>query len=318
MKPYPALLVPIMRPLPWGGDRLKELSGADRPDGPVGEAWIMSNRDGAVSRIANGPLAGADLSEYLDVFPDAAGHVCKYGVFPLLIKLIDAADKLSVQVHPDDLYAAKNEKEPGKCEVWYVIDAEPGSVIITGLAEGTSVREVTEKEPAEGMFREIYPVPGDVIFIPPGLIHSIGAGILICEIQQNSDLTYRIFDFGRKWGGAPRELHLQKAADCIVNYSNDDIQARRFSKGGPDDPSVLCSCDKFTVFKFSATAEVPAVFKVKDDRFAALTVVSEDAEAELVSGGEVIRLTFGSSVFLPAGSGNVTVMGKAVFLVSEL
>ncbi len=318
MRPYPVLLAPIMRPLPWGGGRLKELPGADRPDGPVGEAWIMSCRDGAVSRIANGPLAGACLSDYLDAFPDAAGSACTDGVFPLLIKLIDAADKLSVQVHPDDGYAAKNEKEQGKCEIWYVIDAVPGSVIIAGLADGANAKNVTEKEPDEGLFRKIYPAPGDVIFIPPGLVHSIGAGILICEIQQNSDLTYRIFDFGRKWGGAPRELHLQKAADCIVNYSNDDIDRLRFSKGGRDDPSVLCSCEKFTVKKYRATENDPAVFRVKDDRFAALTAVSGDAEAELVSGETVIPLTFGACVFLPAGSGGVTVRGKAEFLVSEI
>ncbi|MBR3640117.1 MAG: hypothetical protein IKN50_05880, partial [Clostridia bacterium] len=159
---------------------------------------------------------------------------------------------------------------------------------------------------------------GDVIFVPPGLVHSIGAGILLCEIQQNSDLTYRIFDFGRKWGGVPRQLHLQKAADCIINYSNDDIEKLRFSEGGLDDPAIICSCDKFTVKKYKAPDDKPTTFKVKDDSFSALTVVSFGADAELATEGTSLPLAFGSCVFLPAGTGEVTVRGNAVFLISEI
>ncbi|MBR7032189.1 MAG: class I mannose-6-phosphate isomerase [Clostridia bacterium] len=318
MKPYPALLAPILRPLPWGGDRLKKLSSRLNEDAPVGEAWVMTEREGAVSQVLNGPLAGSDLSRYLGAFPGALGTACGSGIFPLLVKIIDAADKLSVQVHPDDGYAARFEKEPGKCEIWYVIEALPGSEIIAGLAPGTDINSVTSAEPKERFFRKIFPAPGDVVFIPPGLVHSIGAGILICEIQQNSDLTYRIFDFGRKWGGVPRQLHLQKAADCLVNYSNDDIEKIRFSKGGNDDPEILCSCDKFTVRKSVADTGKPVVFRVKNDRFASLTVVSPDAEAELVSECGSVPLSFGSCVFLPAGCGEVTVRGNAVCLFAEI
>ncbi|MBQ6263772.1 MAG: class I mannose-6-phosphate isomerase [Clostridia bacterium] len=318
MKPYPVLLAPLMRPMPWGGDRLKKIAGTSRADGPVGEAWVMSVRNGAVSRILNGPLAGSDLSEYLEYFPDARGAACADEVFPLLIKIIDAADKLSVQVHPDDAYAAKNEKEPGKTEMWYIIDAEPGSVITAGLSHGVKVEQLASGEPDEAFFRKIYPAPGDVVFVPPGLVHSIGAGILLCEIQQNSDLTYRIFDFDRKWGGVPRPLHLQKAADCVVNYSNDDIEALRFSRSDRSDPSELCSCDKFRVERFRTTDDTPAVFRVKNDRFSALTVVSSDANAELESENTIVPLSFGSCVFLPAGTGDVRVRGNAVFLISEI
>jgi len=318
MRPYPVLLSPILRPLPWGGDKLKNLHGAPFADGPVGEAWIMSVRTEAVSKIVNGPLAGSDLSEYLRAFPEAAGSACQGEIFPLLIKIIDAADKLSVQVHPDDAYAAKNENEPGKCETWYIIDAEPGSVIIAGLEDGVVPEEVTSKEPDESLFRKIYPKPGDVIFIPPGFVHSIGKGILLCEIQQNSDLTYRIFDFGRKWGGSPRQLHLHKAADCIANYSNDDIESLRFSKGLKDEPGVICACEKFTVRKLVANEDKTASYRVREDRFAALTVVSTDADAELLSEESVIPLSFGSCVFVPAGSGEITIRGNSVCLISEI
>ena len=318
MTPYPILLAPIMRPLPWGGNRLKELSEAEAVEGPVGEAWIMSKRNGAVSKILNGPLAGSDLGEYLNVFPDAVGDAYQGTDFPLLLKLIDAADKLSVQVHPDDAYAKRVEGESGKCEVWYIIDAAPGSEIIAGLADGVDPKEVTSGIPDESLFRKIHPVAGDVVFIPPGLVHSIGAGILLCEIQQNSDLTYRIFDFGRKWNGAPRQLHLHKAADCISNYSNDDIENRRFSIGGRTDPSIICSCEKFTVKKLLSSNSKPLSFEVPDDRFSSLTVVGSESGTELYAGNAVIPLSFGSCVFFPAGTGNIKISGNAVVLISEI
>ncbi len=316
MRAYPVMLRPIPRVMPWGGKRLNGLT--DAPDGVrVGEAWILSVRDGAVSVVGGGPFEGRPLDEYLAAFPDAAGSACGGG-FPLLIKLIDSADRLSVQVHPDDEYAARVEGQRGKCEMWYVIDAAPDAEIIAGLRPGVTTDMISEGEPDESLFRKVRPVPGDVLFIPHGLVHSIGAGVLLLEIQENSDLTYRISDFGRTFDGRKRELHLQKAADCAVNYSNDDIEKLRFSRGGADDPSLLCHCGAFTVKKIVSDGLSPVRLSVPDDRFTVLCVVHAEDGASLVFGDHTIPLSFGTCVFIPAGAENVCVSGRAVSVTATV
>ena len=173
------------------------------------------------------------------------------GRFPLLVKFIDAADDLSIQVHPDNEYAARVEGDSGKTEMWYIIDAPPGAEIIYGLRKGCT-KEDLKKALEAGAPREalnyVKVKPGDSFFIPAGLVHAIGRGIFIAEIQQNCDLTYRVYDYGRlDLSGKPRELHTKKAFDVIRTFSREDIERLRMSalNSGEYDKSVLSHCEYF-------------------------------------------------------------------------
>ena len=320
MNIYPLILRPVLRRMPWGGNRLLSLdapvNGEDVTD-HAGEAWIMTCRPGADSVIANGIFTGKKLSEFLKSYPDAVGSSQKEDVFPLFIKLIDSEDDLSVQLHPDDEFALRYEGEHGKSEIWYIIDAKPDAKLISGLSRGGIDRIFNDSaDGGRAFFREAAPSPGDVYYIPPGLVHSIGKGLLIAEIQQNSDLTYRISDFGRLWNGKPRELHVDKARKCVKDYSEGDITSLRFPHGIPSDGSVLCDNAVFRIIKLSPYADNAVRFVVGSDRFAALTVVAAEDGAYLRSCGTEFAISFGSSVFLPAGTGPVEVGGDCVCLLT--
>lgn len=183
---YPLLLEPVFKERPWGGRRLENYY-ADLPPGPIGEAWVLSGHPNGETRIANGPHKGKALSE---LYPD----------FPLLIKLLDANQDLSVQVHPGD-----TEQERGKTEMWLVLAAEPGAKLVYGVKPGTSKEqlEAALQDDPTHLLNYVEAKPGDVFFVPAGMIHALGGGLLVAEIQQSSDTTYRLYDYGR-----PRELHL--------------------------------------------------------------------------------------------------------------
>ena len=223
---YPLKFTPILKDKIWGGTTLskfgKQLSGATH----VGESWELSAFDDQPSVVASGALKDNDLSELIEVYMgDLVGdHVYeKYGnYFPLLIKLIDAEDKLSLQVHPNDEAAWKEHQSSGKTEMWYVLDAEPGSTLTLGLKHEAKRSEL-EQSIFNGHFPDLlYTVPvhqGDVAFIPAGMLHAIGAGVRLVEIQQASDITYRLYDYDRRdAAGNKRELHLNKALE-VLDYS---------------------------------------------------------------------------------------------------
>jgi mannose-6-phosphate isomerase len=209
------------QPRPWGGQRLATALGKPAPaDTPIGEAWLVSDHPSHVSRVAEGPWAGHTLHQILKAVPDALlGTLAKptpHGRFPLLLKLLDAAEPLSVQVHPDDHHALRlGEPDVGKTEMWYVLDADPQSCLYCGLHADTTPEQLTQSIHNSGLVEHLmsYPAnPGASVFVPAGTIHAIGAGILIAEIQQNSDLTYRLYDWGRTDAqGRPRELHVEKS-----------------------------------------------------------------------------------------------------------
>lgn len=221
---YPLKFQPVYKNYIWGGRNLAALGKILPAEGPVAESWELSAHPNGVSVVANGPLAGRTLPELLR----------QYGVeligtqvdpryldkFPLLIKLIDAQDRLSVQVHPDDDYAAGHEKgEWGKNEMWYVVKAEPGARLVAGVRPGTTrgqFARVMNSPDCMDLLVQIPVKPGDVLNIPAGLVHAIGAGLLICEIQQNSDTTYRVYDYDRRdSAGQTRPLHLEQSLDVI-------------------------------------------------------------------------------------------------------
>lgn len=221
---YPIRFRPVLKETLWGGSTLKERFGKKaKPGSAVGESWEICGMPGASSVVANGFLRGNSLEELLEVYMgDLAGDAVyeKYGnEFPLLIKFIDACDRLSIQVHPDDRLASERHHAWGKTEMWYVIDAAPGALIYTGFRRRTTKEEYLEHLHARKLEELINATPvsrGDVFFIPAGMVHSIGAGVLLAEIQQTSDITYRIYDWDRTdAAGKPREMHTSLALDAI-------------------------------------------------------------------------------------------------------
>ena len=218
---YPLTFEPIFKERIWGGRNLERLYQKKLPpDVPIGESWEITDRPEAVSVIANGPLAGRDLRWLMARHADELLGPVKPpgGRFPLLIKILDAEEKLSLQVHPPASAAARLEGEP-KTELWYIADARPGAELYVGLRRGVTRAEF-ERRIRDGTVADCFhrvPVrPGDVMFLPSGRVHAIGAGIVIFEIQQNSDTTYRVFDWNRTGlEGRPRELHVEQSLQCI-------------------------------------------------------------------------------------------------------
>ena len=216
---YPLLFKPNLHRLVWGGGRLLKYKGLEGSDESIGESWEISAIPSSVSIIANGEWQGQDLNSILDKYPDAIlGKKVneKYkGKLPLLVKLIDAKQDLSIQVHPNDEYAQHKHGKSGKSELWYVINADEGSRLYTGLKHTVSKEELKRRvEDA-----------GDVFYIPSGRIHSICGGILLAEVQQSSDITYRLFDYNRKGlDGKPRELHIDMALEAIDYKVEDDYR----------------------------------------------------------------------------------------------
>lgn len=221
---YPMTFEPVFRDYIWGGRNLEALYGRALPEGIVAESWDISAYPGAVTRIENGYWKWRTLG---DVTADLGGHFLgsvvreRFGIrFPLLVKLLDAQRDLSVQVHPDDRYAAAHENGSlGKSEMWYVLHAEPGAELILGLAAGATRAAFEQAVQAGQIEPQLNRIPvraGDVLDIPAGTVHALLAGVIVAEIQQNSDATYRIYDWGRlRADGQPRPLHIERALDVI-------------------------------------------------------------------------------------------------------
>lgn len=211
---YPLTFDPAFKDYPWGGRNLETKLGRNIPDGIVAESWEISAHPNGSSLVNNGPLAGKSLAEVMELWGEElvgsnSTQALELGKFPLLIKLLDANRWLSVQVHPNDEYGLAHEGEFGKTEMWVVIHAEPGAEIIYGFAPGITkeayAAAMRAGNGADGLHRLPVTV-GDVVFVPAGAIHALGPGVMVAEIQQNSDTTYRIYDWGR-----PRPLHIDQA-----------------------------------------------------------------------------------------------------------
>jgi mannose-6-phosphate isomerase len=220
---YPLKFKPVLKDRIWGGNKLKTLLGKDGKCTTCGESWELSAVQGDISIVSNGFLKGNNLEEIIEVYlGDMVGETVyeRFGVeFPLLIKFIDAADDLSIQVHPDDELAMKRHDSFGKTEMWVVMQADKGARLISGFS-GKVTKEEYLKHLQEKTLRNILHSEevknGDVFFIPAGRVHAIGSGILLAEIQQTSDVTYRIYDWDRTdASGKSRELHTELAIDAI-------------------------------------------------------------------------------------------------------
>jgi mannose-6-phosphate isomerase len=255
---------PIYKEKIWGGEKLRDYLNREIPKGKIGESWEVSDYGTDLSVIENGEWKGRTLR---DVFKNEktiafGNHFENTNEFPLLVKIIDAEDKLSVQVHPDDKYALEKDPESsGKKEAWYVLESLPDAEIVCGFSRDldreTYRKEITENH-AENSLRRLKVKKGDSFLITPGTVHAIGAGTLILEVQQSSDSTYRVYDYGRLGDdGKPRPLHLDKALD-VLNYKKSDnkelLKGETFAHA-LGERNILCVNDKFRFEKWTWDGE---------------------------------------------------------------
>ena len=321
MKKYPLKLSYVTKTALWAGKRLKTDFNKESNFETVSESWELSVRNDEMSRITNGEASGLTLLEYFETvgFDSVAPSFKKGDRFPLLVKLIDAADMLSIQVHPDDKYASEVEHDSGKTEMWHVVDACEGATLIYGLREGVSGEDFASASRENKIGQVINTIPvkaGQTYFIPAGMLHAIGSGILIAEIQQNSDLTYRVYDFDRKdKDGNLRPLHVDKAIDVTRPYSEDEITAVRFAKG--DDLGVgecLANSEYFSVRRLTVGEKTG--LSVSDDSF--MSVLCIEGDGNIIYDGECFPVSKGDSYFLPARMGEFEVEGNMTLILSEI
>jgi len=314
---YPLKLSSIQKNVIWGGSKLcKEWGKTAKEPDTVGEAWVLTVRENEVSVIENGIFAGKTMWDYIETNgPQVISVDSKGDKFPLLIKLIDANDKLSVQVHPDDEYAEKVENDFGKTEMWYIVEADEGSGIVYGLDDGITkedFRHFVESGETEKALKFQPVKAGEVYFIPSGMIHAIGSGLLIAEVQQNSDLTYRVFDYNRKQkDGSLRELHVEKALDVTKDFSDSDIEKICFGNGKTNDAVV--NCKYFKVEKLTEDAVRCA------DKKSFHSLLCLKGEAVINHNGQSYNVKKGDSWFIPATAGEYSLkLNYAELLISSV
>lgn len=261
-KLYPIKFSPLFKDKIWGGQKIKTHFGLDFAPLPnCGEAWLLSGYPGNESVVSNGFLKGNDLNELIEVYmEDLLGDKVfeTYGnEFPLLIKILDSNDWLSIQVHPDDELAAARHDGSGKTEMWYVIDAEPGAELISGFRRTLGKEEYLDKLNSGKLTTVLNyekASPGDVFFVPAGRVHALGPGILIAEIQQSSDHTYRIYDFDRKDpSGKSRELHTDLALDALDLEFRPGIRTTYTAEPGQRVPLVECPYFETSLLEFGTS-----------------------------------------------------------------
>jgi mannose-6-phosphate isomerase len=302
-KMYPLEFIPIAKEKMWGGHKLRDYWHKDFPDAAIGESWEISCVAGDVSRVKAGDFAGEELTALLKRYGPAILGEAVFARFgpelPLLFKLIDANDKLSVQVHPDDETAKKRCNGVGKTEMWFVAQAEAGTWLLNGFSQPVNSHEYDSlvENGGIGSALALYPVEtGDSFFIPAGRVHGIGAGIVIIEIQQSSDITYRIFDYNRKdASGTARELHTAQARD-IIDFTA--VNAGKTLYTPKENAAVtITRCGYFTVNYLWITRRITRDLS-KHGSFVVYMCVS--GAASLVCGRKTAALKKGSSVLIPA------------------
>ena len=294
-------LTPACKDALWGGDTLRTKFGIRSTCRPLAEAWVLSCHPAGPSRLPDGTA----LPAWLTAHPEAVGtHCARFSQFPVLVKLIDARQPLSVQVHPGDAYALEHEGQYGKTEMWLVLDAAPEASLYYGVKRPLTRAGLAAHIAAGTVTEVLNAVPvqaGDVFFIPAGTLHAIGAGIVVAEVQQSSDLTYRVYDYDRLGpDGRPRALHIEQA---LAVADLEPVQV-------PDFGSHLAQCAYFTADVRTA----PFAGAVDGTSFLSLLVL--DGHGTLIQHGQVAPLDAGDSVFLPAGGGDYRVEGDCRCLLT--
>lgn len=335
-KIMPVLLRPVLKDYIWGGEKLRAWYPESRP-GRIAESWVLSCRPDGTSVISGGEYDGLALGE---IFPQR-------GKFPLLVKFIDAAQPLSVQVHPRDGDTVPGDCAPeGKTECWLILEAEPGAELLCGFSRATNPEEVIRRAKDGSLPEILNRVPvrtGDFVFIPAGTVHAIGAGITLLEVQQNSDTTYRLFDYGRLDAqGKPRPIHIEQAAavaDCsrwepasgavcvakeTADYSLSTLadcpqfycarlDIRREARVAADFSAADSSSATDSSLAADSSSAADSSFATGGDSFLSLVCIS--GEGEIQTDGGILPISAGSSVFFPAGSSG-TICGECSAVLS--
>lgn len=315
-KLYPLKFNPVFKEKVWGGNKIHDSFQYKGVPARCGEAWLLSGVAGSETHVTNGFLAGNTINELVTVYmADLVGEEVfnRYGdEFPVLIKIIDANQWLSVQVHPDDALAMERHGMSGKTEMWYIIDAEPDAALISGLATGIdrngfllatetgNINKVLHYEKAE---------PGDIFYTPAGQVHAIGPGILLAEIQQTSDITYRIYDWDRKdKQGNSRELHLNEALDAIDYTPVDKVKTEY--KPGKNKTVPLVNSEYFNTSFIWLTHGLKKDYGMLD---AFVILLAVEGEGWIESTGERYSLKKGEAILLPA-----TIAETSIFAIGTL
>ncbi|MDA3866119.1 MAG: mannose-6-phosphate isomerase [Salinivirgaceae bacterium] len=301
---YPLKFAPIYKEKVWGGQRLRTQLNKNTDRDLVGESWELSCVEDNISVVTNGFLSGNELHELIEIYMgDLVGDRIfeQFGnAFPLLFKFIDANDVLSVKVHPDDKMAMEKHGVPGKTEMWYVVESEPNSYVYTGFSEKLNkakLREHIKNNTVENSLNKEIAHRGDVFFVPAGRIHATGSGVLFAEIQQSSDITYRVYDWNRKGtDGKSRELHIDNALEAL-DFSKVDSYRSDY-KDNLNEPVEITNCPYFVVNKLVIDSMIQRDYN-KLDSFVVLMCVEGSAEIDYGQ-NEHEKIFKGETVLIPA------------------
>lgn len=315
----PMLLYPVGKDYLWGGNQLKRKYNKAINLSPLAETWECSTHPDGPSTVASGVHRGKTLAQVLEQHPEYLGEKANPGEgLPILVKLIDAGQDLSVQVHPDDAYAAIHEGQRGKTEMWYVLEAVEGAVMVCGFAHKMTPSKLKQAVQTGNLTKHMHVVPvhkGDVFFIPPGTIHAIGAGTVIAEIQESSNVTYRVYDYNRlDKNNQPRPLHFEKAVQVLNMVPDKDVlqKPRKIDYYPGCAREVLCRCQYFETERIQVS--VHCGFPVTQQSFQVLLCIN--GSGTLLVGNNPIGLPFrkGDCIFLPANLGSCHIRGRAELL----
>lgn len=312
-------LNPVFKDYIWGGTRLRDEFHLKTDMDPVAEGWMLACHKDGMNTIDGGEFDKKTLKEVLDETGSEkmlGENSKKFPYFPVLIKIIDAKDNLSIQVHPDNDYARRVENEYGKTEIWYVLDAEDGAQLIYGFKDKISkadFRKAIENNTLPEVLNSVEVKKGDLFFIEAGTVHAIGKGTLIAEIQQNSNATYRVYDYGRVGkDGKPRELHIDKAVDVTVTeppkYGTKPFGEAESIPGGKK--KLLTKCDLFTVYRYDCKTKIR--LNAGSDSFHHLLAVDGSGK---INGRSFSK---GDSFFVPASFGEYTIEGSAEIILTKI
>jgi mannose-6-phosphate isomerase len=320
LKPYPLQFQPELKERVWGG-RALERFGLELPEGRIGEGWMIGDHPNGTTKVVNGALAGLGLDEVREMYGrdwfGTKGFSEKNGRFPLLIKLLDCEDDLSVQVHPSDHYERLPEGELGKTEMWYILSAKPGAKIIYGLKPGVTRESLQEAIDAGRIMDALQEVPveaGDSFYIPAGTVHALCSGVLVAEIQQNSDTTYRLYDYNRPGlDGKPRELHIEDSLNVIA-YKGSGATRMKTDIGQPGEWLTLARSPYFVTEK--GHVDGAWSLRTSPDSFSVLIICDGIGTLRWADGS--LELKPGQSFLLPATLGEYALEGNVTVLRSYL
>lgn len=307
---YPLKFSPILKDKIWGGNRLEKKFGKNPGTLPnIGESWELSGYPTDQSVVMNGYLAGKTLPEIIKTFKEQLVGKKVYqrfgDEFPLLFKLIDANDDLSIQVHPNDEVARKRHESFGKTEMWYVLDAEDGASLVIGFEKNCTRKQYLEalgKGEVESILQKVPVKAGDVFFIPAGLVHAIGKGVMVAEIQESSDVTYRIFDYNRKDDkGNERELHTEQAVD-VINFKASKNPKTSYNIV-PNEEVTLVNCEYFTTNLLDLNNKKNFQYAYMETFVVYMCL---DGNVEISGGTSVVKMEKGDTVMIPASMKDFT------------